>query len=123
MAMNPDVKSEWVAALRSGDYKQGIGRLRDNEDKYCCLGVLCEIAVRRHVIPPARLIPDGTYTYASRSFRLPREVALWAGLTESDPKVTDPRSGITIRTIALAELNDSSSVSFATIADVIESEL
>ena len=34
---------KWVKALRSGDYKQGIGHLRDTRDRYCCMGVLCEV--------------------------------------------------------------------------------
>lgn len=40
--LNPDVKQRWIEALRSGKYEQGQGRLRDG-DRYCCLGVLCEI--------------------------------------------------------------------------------
>lgn len=36
--------AEWIEALRSGKYKQGTGRLRSNDDCYCCLGVLCEVA-------------------------------------------------------------------------------
>src|ERR1700740_2365093 len=41
------VKQQWVAALRSGDYKKGIGRLKkidsENEVCYCSLGVLADI--------------------------------------------------------------------------------
>ena len=33
---------EWVEALRSGEYKQGGGKLR-NGDKFCCLGVACDL--------------------------------------------------------------------------------
>ena len=36
--LNPEAKAKWVAALRSGKYKQGHGRLRDG-DTFCCLGV------------------------------------------------------------------------------------
>ena len=57
--MKQEVKDEWVTALRSGDYKQGEGMLRqvldDNTEAYCCLGVLCEIAVKHQVIPPVKL--------------------------------------------------------------------
>lgn len=35
---------DWLASLRSGKYKQGHGYLKDNQDGYCCLGVLCELA-------------------------------------------------------------------------------
>lgn len=34
---------DWLAALRSGKYKQSGGWLK-SPDGYCCLGVLCEIA-------------------------------------------------------------------------------
>jgi hypothetical protein len=34
--------TEWIAALRSGKYKQGRNALC-KDGKYCCLGVACEI--------------------------------------------------------------------------------
>lgn len=40
--MNQDVKERWVAALRSGKYKQGNGMLRI-DGAFCCLGVLCDV--------------------------------------------------------------------------------
>jgi len=40
--MNTEIKDKWITALRSGQYKQGKHRLRDN-DKFCCLGVLCDV--------------------------------------------------------------------------------
>jgi len=36
------VKERWLKALRSGEYKQGQGMLRDAEGGYCCLGVLVQ---------------------------------------------------------------------------------
>lgn len=42
-----EVADLWVAALRSGKYKQGRGYLRREirgEMEYCCLGVLCDIS-------------------------------------------------------------------------------
>lgn len=33
----------WIDALRSGDYEQGIGTIRGT-DVHCCLGVLCDIS-------------------------------------------------------------------------------
>lgn len=52
--MNPEIKAQWVAALRSGDYLQGVGSLRyeggfDGSMRYCCLGVLCDLAVKAGV--------------------------------------------------------------------------
>jgi hypothetical protein len=40
--LKPDVKQRWLDALRSGQYKQTVGRLKDSEG-YCCLGVLCDV--------------------------------------------------------------------------------
>jgi len=38
--MNPDEKAKWVAALRSGQYKQcRTSQLYDGKGGYCCLGV------------------------------------------------------------------------------------
>ena len=41
--MDPELKSRWVAALRSGKYAQGRHSLRSADDKFCCLGVLADV--------------------------------------------------------------------------------
>ncbi len=42
--MQNELRSEWVKALRSGEYVQGEGKLySDYDGTYCCLGVLCRI--------------------------------------------------------------------------------
>jgi hypothetical protein len=41
--MNKELKAKWIAALRSGKYKQGRSRLK-HSGRHCCLGVLCEVA-------------------------------------------------------------------------------
>lgn len=44
--MNSAVKEQWVAALKSGEFKQGRGLLKARKPDgvhHCCLGVLCEI--------------------------------------------------------------------------------
>lgn len=61
--MNPEVKEKWVAALRSGKYKQVEGRLRsDTGDSYCCLGVLCDVNN-----PRQWKSDDGYYVYLYKS--------------------------------------------------------
>jgi len=42
--MKPSIKKAWIEALRSGEYAQTRGSLRD-ESGFCCLGVLCDVAV------------------------------------------------------------------------------
>ena len=44
--LNRELMEKWVAALRSGEYKQHRGALRSHEDDdvgFCCLGVLRNI--------------------------------------------------------------------------------
>jgi hypothetical protein len=42
--MKESLKKKWVAALRSGRYRQGYGRLQTWDGSNCCLGVLCRVA-------------------------------------------------------------------------------
>lgn len=37
--MPKELLAKWLAALRSGEYKQGVGQLK-SDGGYCCLGVL-----------------------------------------------------------------------------------
>jgi len=41
--MKKDIKDKWIKALRSGNYEQGKSSLRSLDNKFCCLGVLCDI--------------------------------------------------------------------------------
>ena len=41
-ALNIPAIKVWIAALRSGNYKQGQQYLK-TEDDYCCLGVACDL--------------------------------------------------------------------------------
>jgi hypothetical protein len=133
--MKADIKERWVAALRSGEYRQAEGYLR-TEEGFCCLGVLCELAVQdgvilpakrtsvmpRDVVSPPHWIYDGTDTKA-----LPYSVMLWAGLHEVDPTVctsVEADDDIFGRHSNLAELNDSGGVyTFDRLADLIENSL
>jgi hypothetical protein len=38
-----ELRAAWVAALRSGEYKQGVNNLRTPDGEYCCLGVAGKI--------------------------------------------------------------------------------
>jgi hypothetical protein len=40
--MDKELKAKWVAALRSGEYKQCSGKLYDGVG-YCCIGVLLKL--------------------------------------------------------------------------------
>ena len=111
--MKQDVKAAWIEALNSDAYEQGAGCLRDYDNKYCCLGVLCEIY--RQENPEIRsweMINRGVYTFCTgdqRDYRsdvtLPPPVREWAGLQEHEQEV-------------LADLNDGG-VGFSLIAQTI----
>lgn len=47
---NRELVSNWIDALLSGEYKQGIGCLRAANNSYCCLGVLTEVAAKMGMI-------------------------------------------------------------------------
>ena len=120
--MNPEIRTRWVAALRSGDYKQGWGWLRSGSDEYCCLGVLCELAVEDGVIAPPSYseTSDGhssdAYSYGGKQATPPEPVLEWAGLEH----LTISNEG---RTTSLIRANDILQWKFDRIADVIEEQL
>lgn len=124
--MRHDVAEMWTEALRSGKYRQGHGTLAvpDNEGavQYCCLGVLCDLAVKEGVIPPPRADFAGYLNFATptrevESCVLPPEVQVWAGLKSDDGQVPDaaPYS----EDGSLLGMNDSGAT-FEEIAAVIE---
>jgi hypothetical protein len=41
--VNSELKQKWILALRSGEYRQGKYRLRDEQSEFCCLGVLADV--------------------------------------------------------------------------------
>jgi len=44
-----DLAVKWIAALRSGEYKQTKGALR-KADGFCCLGVLCDLTRKEGLV-------------------------------------------------------------------------
>ena len=116
---------KWVAALRSGNYAQGIGALKAN-GKYCCLGVACDVYMKETGIGEwekgewekwgGSLTGLESFIGKERSSTgiLIDEVRAWLGLRNS---FGDFRDG------SLTTINDKDSDSnFNTIADLIESE-
>ena len=123
--MKQKIARIWVDALRSGEYKQVGGRLKTLEG-YCCLGVLCDLAVDRGIIPaPILNVNSGlnlsVFTFGKQKLFLPSEVMEWAGVNSStgDIPLSDPAVPASFSTANLSKLNDSG-VDFKTIAEVIE---
>ena len=120
--MNQEIKAQWITALRSGDYRQGQGALRrktDGEDTFCCLGVLCELAVEAGVIEAPKYSTTGVWGYGAPAHMgatsvLPMEVQEWSGVDSCG------MFGGVVE-CSLTELNDNGTV-FSRIADVIEAK-
>lgn len=64
MKMNQEIKEKWLAALRSGKYKQGKTVLRSQDDCYCCLGVLCDIQDSGQWVPIDHPKDGACYVYS-----------------------------------------------------------
>jgi hypothetical protein len=48
--VNKEDADKWCEALRSGEYKQGQGKLYNEEtDCYCCLGVLNKLMPKKYI--------------------------------------------------------------------------
>lgn len=124
--MNADVKAKWLAALRSGDYRQGTDRLNYGNATYCCLGVLCEIAVAERATEPATRVGDGsTMMYGWSSTTPPEAVMAWAGI-DDERRFPALNTGTPLEWTAqnvLIEMNDGQGASFEQIADWVEENL
>jgi hypothetical protein len=131
--MNPEIRARWTAALRSGDYPQGLEALRQVRDggeyEYCCLGVLCELARAEGVEIALEYDEDeGVWSYDGESAYLPPAVAEWAGLPVSEQIDTDTGRRWCLPSVnvpgggkdTLVVLNDHDRWNFAQIADAID---
>lgn len=124
--MKQEIKERWVEALRSGKYEQGTGSLTTGSGRYCCLGVLCDLAVADGAIKPPTLVEgvEGlgdvmAYGPKAQTEHLPRVVQRWAGLDQDSPEVHDPDGDCWQE---LVELNDNVGLNFHEIADLIEAQ-
>lgn len=130
MGMNAEIKAQWVAALRSGEYQQAEGALNKG-GKFCCLGVLCDLAVKSGL--PVEVsqseIFKGELEYDTETAWLPDSVREWAGLDRNGPELpSETYSNGSSGKVALTQLNDGSHAllndvprhTFEQIADLIE---
>lgn len=137
--MNEERKAEWIAALESGEFKQGKSRLRNDDDTYCCLGVACEVYRRAHPDTSRWARFEREYTNSHKEeawfFQVdvehrvtkelqqqkegvpPRPVADWFGLKSLNPDLNIDGNGT-----SLAGQNDSGK-DFATIVGPIKGHL
>lgn len=98
-----DNAKKWVAALRSGEYKQCKNRLA-HAGRFCCLGVACDISS----VPRSVWGKNATLPYPVIGLR--------------DEQGSYLLSGTGLSHGCLSGLNDWDNKTFEEIADVIESE-
>lgn len=111
--MNQEVKKLWVEAARSGQYKQGMGQLREG-NCFCIMGVLCDVYSKAYGLP------WGVGTGLNPNFSGPPLIIKeWAGLTG----YTAPYVKIQGERLNLVTLNDALQLSLSELADIIEEQL
>lgn len=139
MPMKRELKDKWLAALRSGEYLQGVGRLYAAgcccgeyqgvgrlyaaADGYCCLGVLAKVAG----LPIYNLDGDGDGEVDIDGIGVTQEEAkknkyspIWQLVV--NPEFSPNNSVAPIDFDGLIEMNDSGK-SFTDIADKIEKQI
>lgn len=117
--MNKEVKTLWLNALRSGEYKQASSALKTSYG-FCCLGVLCDLYRLQHPGSCSWELDKFDYVFktgnggGSGAF-LPEVVRKWAELESCSPVANTNQT--------LVSLNDNYKKSFEEIANVIEESL
>lgn len=127
--MKQEIKTQWLADLRSGEFSQCKYRLSDGTG-YCCLGVLSERAAQAGIVTKVYINPGyAHYDDDDGDEVLSPKVMVWAEIEEDNPHVPISDSGRLAAfknedysTISLGELNDYG-FTFAEIADLIETHL
>lgn len=123
--MNPEIKAKWLAALRSGEYKQGRGYLQNGKGEFCCLGVLCDLYRKE--------TGNGVWKvyYKEKTFQLgksiypdfpPDAVINWAEFGDQTSSLRGIRVNIDGLTTTLDDHNDSKKT-FSQIADAMEDQI
>jgi len=114
--MKAEIKQKWLEALRSGKYQQGRQALRNRDQQFCCLGVLCDVVDDSKwnvAFPVGNKYEYGDHADSARTGYPPLSFRERVGLLNKD-------------IITLADMNDGHSYdgagrkSFAEIADWIE---
>jgi hypothetical protein len=87
--MKKDIAKLWAKALRSGKYKQGKFTLRNHDNSFCCLGVLCDLYNKEQkkkkkktldVVKIDDKVEGKCYKYGPATSYLPVVVKKWAGM-------------------------------------------
>jgi hypothetical protein len=118
----------WVDALRSGQFSQTTGKLRDVGGGRCCLGVACDVyhqETHQGTWEEAKLGDDGIPFVDGNNNRqtgaMPPAVVQWLGLSSGDPIVQITVDDDDVENeCSLSICNDDKEMDFDQIADAIE---
>lgn len=135
--MLPEIKAQWVAALRSGEFLRGQGYLTrvnaDGSEQDCCLGVLCKLAIKAGI--PVEVVNEATWKLYDGEAATPSlAVSAWAMGAVSDSLhyvgvSFNPMVEYDGNRFSVAELNDGAfdesgkGLDFNQIADLIDAQL
>lgn len=120
--MKKEIADQWIAALRSGDYRQGQRALRNSDNEFCCLGVLCNLHAQAH--PEIAAQQTNAWFYLGRQGSLADQVQEWAGIRSPLGEVWEDGESVIfsvegIEWYCLSDANDGG-CGFVGIADAIE---
>ena len=137
--MNQEIKTKWINALRSGDYEQGQGALKNTDGQYCCLGVLCDLYDKHRMeefgaescwaVDTVMLNEYISVLGHPTEVGVPSNVVVdWAGLPHNNPdSLVDLEDEVWEEKyqyeLPIAELNDDHGLTFNELADLIEEQL
>lgn len=114
-----------VDALRSGEFKQGQGRL-GRDDEYCCLGVACLVARRNGLNLKVHVDDDSDVHFGDPDnwleedyAQLPHSVQDWYGFEWNDPELSGDGDQADAKYNA-STFNDDYDYDFNRIADAFE---
>ena len=110
--MKSNVLTRWIAALRSDDYEQIRDHLSNGPDKFCALGVLCELYRQDHASLSCWTQNSWTF-FDGRDYHTntpPIKVRTWADLSDDD-------------IVTVQRWNDIEEFSFQQIADLLSLNL
>lgn len=99
----------WLIALRSGEYKQGKGELRSRNNKFCCIGVACQV-MNPNNWKENDIEWIASYMFDGEGFIAPRSLLKESGLSNGFYS-------------SLYPLNDEMGFSFENIADYVEGKV
>lgn len=121
---------DWITALKSGDYVQAKTQLKVTTERFCCLGVACDVAAKVGVGKWSGrdediFIPSGRDWTEGASSALPLDMVTHYGLehqTGFDVSGHFKEGGRTCQ-YSLSNLNDFSVATFLDIALILETAL